>query len=53
MIREGHVVLFRFPQTDQSRGKLRPALVVRKLPGQRGEETAFTMIRTAHSDGRG
>jgi len=33
MIHEGHVVLFRFPQTDQSTGKLRPALVVRKLPG--------------------
>jgi mRNA interferase MazF len=34
MIREGKIVLFRFPQTDQSRGKLRPALVIRKLPGQ-------------------
>lgn len=33
MIREGHVVLFRFPQTDQTVGKLRPALVIRKLPG--------------------
>jgi len=34
MIREGYVVLFRFPQTDLSSGKLRPALVVRKLPGE-------------------
>ncbi len=25
--------MFRFPQTNQSRGKLRPALVLRKLPG--------------------
>ena len=33
MIREGKIVLFRFPQTDQTRGKLRPALVLRKLPG--------------------
>jgi len=33
MIREGHIVLFRFPQTDLSSGKLRPALVIRKLPG--------------------
>jgi mRNA interferase MazF len=33
MIREGHVVLFRFPQTDQIVGKLRPALVIRRLPG--------------------
>jgi len=33
VIHEGQVVLFRFPQTDQTAGKLRPALVVRKLPG--------------------
>ena len=33
MIREGQVVLFKFPQTDQTFGKLRPALVIRKLPG--------------------
>lgn len=33
MIREGQVVLFRFPYTDQSPGKLRPALVLRRLPG--------------------
>ena len=34
MIREGQIVLFRFPQTDQTEGKLRPALVLRQLPGQ-------------------
>ena len=33
MIEEGQVVLFRFPQTDLRRGKVRPALVLRKLPG--------------------
>lgn len=33
MIRERQVVLFRFPQTNQAKGKLRPALVVRKVPG--------------------
>jgi mRNA interferase MazF len=33
MIRERHVVLFRFPQTNQTAGKLRPALVIRKVPG--------------------
>jgi len=33
MIRERQVVLFRFPQTNKSKGKLRPALVVRKVPG--------------------
>ena len=34
MIKEGQIVLFRFPQTDQTEGKLRPALVLRQLPGQ-------------------
>lgn len=33
MIREGQIVLFRFPQTDYTNAKLRPALVIRKLPG--------------------
>ncbi len=33
MIAEGQKILFRFPQTDQIVGKLRPALVLRKLPG--------------------
>ena len=34
MIQEGQVVLFQFPQTNQDVGKLRPALVIRKTPGQ-------------------
>jgi len=34
MISEGQIILFRFPQTDQTVGKLRPALVLRRLPGQ-------------------
>ncbi len=34
MIREGQVVLFRFPFTDHRSGKLRPALVLRRLPGR-------------------
>ena len=34
MVKEGHVVLFRFPQTDLKEGKLRPALVIKKLPGE-------------------
>ena len=33
MIQEGQVILYRFPQTNRSDGKLRPALVIRKLPG--------------------
>jgi len=43
MIAEGQKVLFRFPQTDQQSGKLRPALVVRKLPG-RYEDWLISMI---------
>jgi mRNA interferase MazF len=37
MIDEGQIVLFRFPQTDQAEGKLRPALLLRKLPGQHND----------------
>ena len=33
MIREGQIVLFRFPYSDRKEAKLRPALVIRKLPG--------------------
>lgn len=33
MIRAGQLVLFPFPQNDQSTGKFRPALVLRRLPG--------------------
>ena len=33
MIKEGYIVLFRFPFTDQLSCKLRPALVIRKIPG--------------------
>jgi mRNA interferase MazF len=33
MIREGQIVLFRFPYTDNKEKKLRPALVIRQLPG--------------------
>ena len=33
MIQEGQIVLFRFPQTDQISGKLRPALIIRHAPG--------------------
>ena len=30
----GQIVLFRFPQTDLDQGKLRPALLLGRLPGQ-------------------
>jgi len=34
MKKAGQVVLFRFPQTDLVEGKLRPALLLGKLPGE-------------------
>jgi mRNA interferase MazF len=34
MIAEAQIVLFRFPQTGQTEANLRPALVLRRLPGQ-------------------
>lgn len=43
MIADGQIVLFRLPQTDQQLGKLRPAVVVRKLPG-RYEDWLISMI---------
>jgi len=29
--------MFKFPQTNQTAGKLRPALVIRNVPGQHGD----------------
>jgi len=37
MIQEGQIVVFAFPQTDRSAGKLRPALVLRGCPGAHGD----------------
>jgi mRNA interferase MazF len=37
MISEGQIVLFRFPQTDQTTGKLCPALALHRLPGQHND----------------
>jgi len=34
MKQAGQVVLFRFPRTDLEEGKLRPALLLGKLPGE-------------------
>lgn len=33
MISEGQIILFRFPATDRTAAKLRPALLLRQLPG--------------------
>ena len=37
MKRAGQIVLFRFPQADLQEGKLRPALLLGKLPGEHGD----------------
>ena len=34
MKQAGQIVLFRFPQTDLGHGKLRPALLLGRLPGE-------------------
>ena len=34
MIEPGQVVLFRFPHTNQQEGKMRPTLLVAKVPGR-------------------
>ena len=37
MKRSGQIILFRFPQADLQEGKLRPALLLGKLPGEHGD----------------
>ncbi|MDA0745521.1 MAG: type II toxin-antitoxin system PemK/MazF family toxin [bacterium] len=37
MIQQGQITLFVFRQTDQIVGKLRPALILRSLPGPHGD----------------
>ena len=43
MKKAGQIVLFRFPQTDLASGKLRPALIISKVPG-RFEDWLVCMI---------
>jgi mRNA interferase MazF len=50
MVREGQVVLFKFPYTDQMEGKLRPALVVRKVPGPH-DDWLICMVSSQLSQG--
>ena len=34
MKKPGQVILFRFPQTDLNEGKLRPAILLKEVPGE-------------------
>ena len=45
MIQEGQIVLFRFPKTDQVGRGLRPAVVLRQLPG-RYDDWLICMVST-------
>lgn len=53
MTEEGHVVLFRFPQTDHKNGKLRPALILRKLPGKFQDWLICMISSQLHQEIRG
>ena len=44
----GQIVLFRFPHSDLEEGKLRPALLLGKLPGEHGD--FHVMTREFESD---
>ncbi|MFZ5908647.1 MAG: type II toxin-antitoxin system PemK/MazF family toxin [Chloroflexota bacterium] len=45
----GQIVAFRFPQTDLEKGKLRPALLLAKLPGEYDDWlTCMISSRTRH-----
>lgn len=44
-MKPGKIVLFKFPQTDFEKGKLRPALVIKKLPGK-NKDWLICMIST-------
>ena len=37
MLQAGQIVAFPFPQTDLAQGKLRPALLIARLPGNYGD----------------
>jgi len=48
MIAEGQVVLFKFPYSNLTEGKLRPALVIRRLPGNYDDWLICMISSQAH-----
>jgi len=49
MISEGDIILFRFPRTDLASGKLRPALLLKKIP-HKYSDWLVCMISTQGAD---
>ena len=47
MKKEGQIVLFRFPNTDYTEAKLRPAVLIKKVPGEHNDWLIFRLIRIA------
>jgi mRNA interferase MazF len=45
----GQIVLFKFPQTDNIAGKLRPALLLGKLSGRHGDWLICMISSQFHS----
>ena len=43
MLKEGQIVLFKFPAADKTNAKMRPALVIKEIPG-RYEDWLVCMI---------
>lgn len=50
-MKAGDIVLFKFPQTNLSEGKLRPALAITKLPGEY-DDWLICMITTKKRQSR-
>ena len=53
MIRDGQIVLFAFPQTDQTAGKLRPAIGLRRVPGPHNDWLACMISSQLRHEVRG
>ena len=47
MKQAGQVVLFRFPHADLEEGKLRPALLLRRLPGEYDDWLTYDFVTGA------
>lgn len=50
MIQPGQIVLFRFPRTDLQEGKMRPTLLVAKVPGRFDDWLACALSTQLHQE---